>query len=109
MEFCIYREAMVSFLGIRMDDGTAQTIAHCRSEWLPVDGPVHELAGCHEWNFYQPDMLGFHGETVVRKLEASRYARIDRRRDRFRWNESNGPLCERAYWMSRIGEPVPHI
>lgn len=106
--FIIEREKHVSFLKIQWLN-SIETIGYCRTEWLPVDGSPECLAHCHEWHFMERPLLSAKGESVCQWLEAVRWERIDRRRSQHAYNASRGPICEKAYWTSRIGEPIPYM
>lgn len=75
--FSIRREACVSFLMVH-----SETIAMCKTDWLPAHGNAETLAHCHEWSFLSPKLLSGKTESVTQWLEAVRADRIERRRNR---------------------------
>tara|TARA_R110002096_G_scaffold66682_3_gene162244 strand:- start:8251 stop:8574 length:324 start_codon:yes stop_codon:yes gene_type:complete len=79
--FSITRDSGVSFLRVHFNNGP-ETIAVCKTDWLPAHGIAETLAHCHEWSFLSPALLTGKAESIVQWLEAVRLERIEQRRNR---------------------------
>jgi hypothetical protein len=106
--FLIERENNVSFLRIQWH-GSVETIAYCRTEWLPVSGEPDTLAHCHDWNFMERPLLSAKGEAIVQWLEATRRERIELRRDRGTVLRSCVSKNRSALMNSRKDATVPYM